>query len=143
MIQKKSLKDAIQNPEIISVVGELLPGYPNTINYSNFDGKDLFYIKISNVGDSVILCLDTGDAGKICFFSTTVTGSPSSIQLNRIAGDLLYLIPARKNADTSLYFICKGGTSVVRNFKIYIYGQSKGNIDYTVLDNVDGLESMS
>ena len=28
MIQKKSLKDAIQNPEIISVVGELLPlGY--------------------------------------------------------------------------------------------------------------------
>ena len=25
MIQKKSLKDAIQNPEIISVVGELLP----------------------------------------------------------------------------------------------------------------------
>ena len=25
MIQKKSLKDAIQNPEIISVVGGLLP----------------------------------------------------------------------------------------------------------------------
>lgn len=27
MIQKKSLKDAIQNPEIISVVGELLPEF--------------------------------------------------------------------------------------------------------------------
>lgn len=27
MIQKKSLKEAIQNPEIISVVGELLPAY--------------------------------------------------------------------------------------------------------------------
>lgn len=29
MIQKKSLKDAIQNPEIISVVGELIVGSRN------------------------------------------------------------------------------------------------------------------
>lgn len=32
MIQKKSLKDAIQNPEIISVVGELLPEATITSN---------------------------------------------------------------------------------------------------------------
>ena len=30
MIQKKSLKDAIQNPEIISVVGELIGTATNT-----------------------------------------------------------------------------------------------------------------
>ena len=124
-------------------MGGLLPEYPNTIIYSNPDGKGLFYIKISNVGDSVILCLDTGDAGKTCFFSTIVDGSPSSMRLNRIAGNLLYFTPARKNGDTSLYFICNGGNAVGRNFKIYIYGKSKRNIDYTVLDNVDGLESMS
>ena len=126
----------------IEVVGELLPEYPKTITYYNNDGKGLFYIKISNVGDSVILCLDTGDGGKTCFFSTIVDGSPLSMRLNRIAGNLLYFTPARKNDDASLYFICNGGSAVGRAFKIYIYGRLNRNIEYTVLDNVDGLEPM-
>lgn len=127
----------------IEVVGGLLPEYPKMIEYSNTDGKGQFYIKASNVADSVVLCLDTGDAGKTCFFSTILDGSPSSMRINRIAGNLLYFKPARKNGDTSLYFICNGGSAVGRTFKIYIYGRSKRNIEYTILDNVDGLEPMS
>ena len=43
MIQKKSLKDAIQNPEIISVVGGLI-GTANT-NQNGLQSKDGFFFR--------------------------------------------------------------------------------------------------
>ena len=48
MIQKKSLKDAIQNPEIISVVGELLIPYqykgelPSGTDLNTIDGHGIY-----------------------------------------------------------------------------------------------------
>lgn len=52
MIQKKSLKDAIQNPEIISVVGELLNplNFGETISTSE---NDILFNKIPSISNGI------------------------------------------------------------------------------------------
>lgn len=71
MIQKKSLKDAIQNPEIISVVGGLLPiadmnnrglvDKGRFVNLSNYTVKKL--IKLTINIDAGILFFNNGSQG--------------------------------------------------------------------------------
>ena len=59
MIQKKSLKDAIQNPEIISVVGELI-GTANA-NQDGLLSKDGFFYRGNiNAGTNLDDCVKAG-----------------------------------------------------------------------------------
>lgn len=66
MIQKKSLKDAIQNPEIISVVGGLLP----VANINNNGLKPNYEVNILNID---IATINSGKYTKIVVNHVDVT----------------------------------------------------------------------
>lgn len=83
MIQKKSLKEAIQNPEIISVVGGLLPlatlggnnGFmPKSVGYKTISIKDT-YAKISmeSLYNSLTLSVSMYDGGEVGLFLLSVS----------------------------------------------------------------------
>ena len=134
MIQKKFLKDAIQNPEIISVVGGLLPGYPTNISHRAIsDG--VFYLKITGFLNGIVYYTSTGDVGGIGVIAIKVDGDPASINVTNITNPLAKIIPVVKSGDTSLFFKCEG--VALREFKIKLYGDSKTDIGYTIIDSIE------
>lgn len=126
--------EVIRDPETISVVGGLLPGYPKEISYST-KSEGLFYIKITGFHNGIIYYASTGDSGKCAVLSTRVDGTPATMQLINITEPLVKIKPIAKAGDKDLYFRCDGAAG--RNFIIKLYGSSKSSIEYTILDSIE------
>lgn len=111
-----------------------MPEYPKSISYSS-ESEGLFYIKITGFSDGIIYYASTGDGGKSAIISTRVDGSPNAMRLINVTNPLVRINPIVKDGDTALYFSCEGATR--RSFVIKLYGNSKSNIEYTILDSIE------
>lgn len=124
----------ISKEDLASVVGGLLPGYPTNISHRAIsDG--VFYLKITGFLNGIVYYTSTGDVGGIGVIAIKVDGDPASINVTNITNPLAKIIPVVKSGDTSLFFKCEG--VALRDFKIKLYGDSKTDIGYTIIDSIE------
>lgn len=115
-------------------VGGLLPDYPTNISHRAIsDG--VFYLKITGFLNGIVYYTSTGDVGGIGVIAIKVDGDPASINVTNITNPLAKIIPVVKSGDTSLFFKCEG--VALREFKIKLYGDSKTDIGYTIIDSIE------
>lgn len=124
----------ISKEDLASVVGGLLPGYPTNISHRAI--RDcVFYLKITGFLNGIVYYTSTGDVGGIGVIAIKVDGDPASINVTNITNPLAKIIPVVKSGDTSLFFKCEG--VALREFKIKLYGDSKTDIGYTIIDSIE------
>ena len=134
MIQKKSLKEAIQNPEIISVVGELLP----------------FTQQKNDVSESKKLLIDI-KSGKVVIL-LTIEGSSNTTALYLVHVSVTnksYFSVELLNSDTTVNSGAKFYIDKSSGIKVYaerpgcVFNVTllQGNINYIPLTNVDLIPS--
>ena len=115
-------------------MGGLLPGYPTNISHRAIsDG--VFYLKITGFLNGIVYYTSTGDVGGIGVIAIKVDGDPALINVTNITNPLAKIIPVVKRGNTSLFFKCEG--VALREFKIKLYGDSKTDIGYTIIDSIE------
>ena len=139
MIQKKSLKDAIQNPEIISVVGELLPLANNTqkglidrtlvpfvvgdflkskyLRISKKEGLS-FFLRYhgSGVNSNLYYISMTDSSKKTCAIKKVVIIESGNILYAKENDQYIYLSKSWGSSLTSLIMPMYGGSNIVFDF---------------------------
>ena len=139
MIQKKSLKDAIQNPEIISVVGGLLPVANNTQNglidktfvplvVSDFSTPK--YLRISKKQGLSFFLRYHGSGVNSNLYYISMTNSPKkTCAIKKVviieSGNILY---AKEN--NQYIYLSKSWGSSLRSLIMPMYGDSNIIFDF-------------
>ena len=132
MIQKKSLKDAIQNPEIISVVGELLPVATNT--QKGLMSQNMATIRITSFAQETYVKIKLGYfTNSLCALSFR-RASASTCTLLSLSGILANI--------SKLYFPISDFDIYTENSEngyIYVVNKSNltGDLYITPLNNAD------
>lgn len=138
MIQKKSLKDAIQNPEIISVVGELLPvvngetkGLSQYQKYFYLLNNKTYKIRYPNASDvfkPVLYKFIILQNGSSCYINAIFDGYRAGIQTAKLlVGYNNFLTLYYKLSSDDVYeYLCATGSN---GNALLVIDTSSNNID--------------